>query len=131
MARFCYQCGKEIGAGVRFCANCGAKQPEAGVGAAVVNCSSVKPLDLAFLKKIPAGTSFFTLEEHMLTGGFGMFVTEACRAEGLPLPKECFAVADRFLPHGSHARLMEEAGLSAERISDRVLEGLKKDGHHE
>ncbi len=36
MARFCYQCGKEIGAGVRFCANCGAKQPEAGAGAAPV-----------------------------------------------------------------------------------------------
>jgi len=120
-----------VGGMVRIAGEARKRLAEAGIGAAVVNCSSVKPLDLAFLKQIPVGIPFFTLEEHMLTGGFGMFVTEACRAEGLPLPKECLAVADRFLPHGSHARLMEEAGLSAERISARVLEGLKKDGHHE
>ena len=45
------------------------------VQARVVNCSSIRPLDLPFLRTL-SGTRFYTMEEHMATGGFGMFVTE-------------------------------------------------------
>ena len=37
----------------------------------VVNCSTIKPLDGAFLSSVPGDSFVFTMEEHMLTGGFG------------------------------------------------------------
>jgi len=109
-----------VGSMVRTALKVREKLAEEGMTASVVNCSTVKPLDRAFLRKLGAETPVFTLEEHMLTGGFGAFVTETCRREGWTLPRACFGVDDRFLPHGSHERLMEEAGLSAEQIADRI-----------
>ena len=90
-----------------------------GLEAAVYNCSSLKPLDPEALRgtqKKPC----FTLEEHMLTGGFGAYVREKCAAEGLRGPKACFGVPDLFLQHGSHKLLMRDAGLTPEQIAERI-----------
>ena len=97
--------------------------------AEVVNCSTVKPLDEAFLKSMVPSKPYFTLEEHMLTGGFGEFVTEKCRISELPIPADCFAIPDRFVSHGSHDRLMEDAGLSVDRISGRILKRLGRNSN--
>ncbi len=92
--------------------------------ASVVNCSSVKPLDEEYLMHMDPCTPVFTLEEHMTTGGFGEYVTEKCRQLGVKMPEDCIGVPDRFISHGSHNRLMEDAGLSAEKISGRIREVL-------
>ena len=94
---------------------------DSGLDACVVNCSSVKPLDMEFLKKINPDIPVFTLEEHMVTGGFGEFVTEKCRMLHIPEPKDCFGVPDRFISHGNHDRLLEDAGLSPAQIADRIM----------
>ena len=93
---------------------------KSGLHATVYNCSSVRPLDLDTLKSLHA-VPFFTMEEHMATGGFGAYVTEICRRMDSCPPRCCFAVQDRFLPHGSHGRLMEEAGLSPDGMAERIL----------
>ena len=56
----------------------------------------------------------------MTTGGFGEYVTEKCRMLGIPGPADCIGVPDRFIPHGSHGRLLDEAGLSPEKIIGRI-----------
>jgi 1-deoxy-D-xylulose-5-phosphate synthase len=95
-----------------------------GVEAGVVNCSSIKPLDEKYLKQMEPSVPFFTLEEHMVTGGFGEYVAEKCRMLGITGPADCIGVPDRFIPHGSHGRLLEEAGLSPEKIHGRIQEAL-------
>ncbi len=93
---------------------------ESDTEAGVVNCSSIKPLDEEYLKKMDPRVPVITLEEHMTTGGFGEYVTEKCRMLGINEPADCIGVPDRFIAHGSHDRLLEDAGLSPERIAKRI-----------
>ncbi len=99
---------------------------ENGLEGEVLNCSTVKPLDTETLSGIRPDQPVFTLEEHMLTGGFGEYVMLECRRNGWTEPSVCFAIDDRFIPHGDHERLMEEAGLTAEQIRDRILAVMPK-----
>ena len=97
-----------------------------GIEAAVYNCSSVKPLDMDTMKRVQA-KPYFTLEEHMISGGFGAFLREQCAEAGFRGPEICFGVPDQFLQHGSHSLLMKDAGLDAETVAERVarrMEGL-------
>ena len=100
-----------------------------GVAAQVVNCPSVKPLDEAFLRSIQSETPVFTMEEHMVTGGFGEYVTQRCREMGLTVPTECIGVGDKFIQHGNHRQLLEDAGLSAPQISQRILNAIRRENH--
>jgi len=100
-----------------------------GIAAAVVNCPSVKPLDEEYLQKMDPAVPFVTMEEHRTTGGFGAYVAEKCRELGIPGPADVIGVPDRFIPHGSHGQLLEEAGLSPERIAERIRKRTgRKDG---
>ena len=93
---------------------------ESNTEAGVVNCSSIKPLDEEYLKKMDPRIPVITLEEDMTTGGFGEYVTEKCRMLGITEPAECIGVPDRFIAHGSHDRLLEDAGLAPEKIAERI-----------
>ncbi len=104
---------------------------EKGLNAEVWNCSTVKPLDSDVLSQLKHGTAVFTLEEHMLTGGFGEYVTAECRKQGWQEPAECIAVPDRFIAHGEHEKLMKESGLTPEQICGRILARLKGSAFHE
>ena len=94
------------------------------LNACIVNCSSIKPLDEALLKAKSGTVPFFTLEDHMATGGFGEYVTAKCREMLIPGPLYCFGIPDRFIPHGSHDQLLENAGLSADQIAGSILKLL-------
>ena len=96
-----------------------------GVVTTVVNCSSVKPVDQSFMERLPSDTVLFTLEEHMLAGGFGTCLTRYSRDRGFPVPSECFAINDCFIQHGNHEQLMKDAGLGAETIASEILQVLK------
>ena len=91
-----------------------------GITAGVVNTSSLKPADSEFLSALDAHIPYIVLEEHMVTGGFGEYLTGLCIENGYPLPSACFGVPDRYIQHGNHDKLMEDAGLSPEKIADRI-----------
>lgn len=105
---------------VRQALACAAILSRRQVQARVVNCSSIRPLDLPFLRTL-SGTRFYTMEEHMATGGFGMFVTEACLQEGLTPPAHLFAVRDQFPAHGAHRLLLRDAGLDPDTMAAEIL----------
>ena len=91
----------------------------------VVNSSTVKPLDEEFLASIPAKSAVFTMEEHMLTGGFGEYVTRICLDHGYTVPVHCFGVRDEYIQHGDHERLMKDAGLDAATMASAIYGMLK------
>ena len=99
-----------------------------GIASTVVNCSSVKPLDGELLAGIPEDANVFTMEEHMLAGGFGEYVTRFCLDRGYTVPVHCFAVEDGFVQHGDHERLMADAGLDAESMAEKIRETVKGEG---
>ena len=99
------------------------------IEAGVVNCPSIKPLDDEFLKNANPAIPLVTMEEHMVTGGFGQYVTERCRSLCIPAPADCIGVPDTFISQGSHDRLLEDAGLSPEMIAARIRRKLGRDTH--
>ena len=98
-----------------------------GIPACVVNCSTVKPLDTDFLDSLDRAASIFTMEEHMITGGFGLYLTEYCLEHQLPTPRKCFGVRDEFIQHGRHDLLMRDAGLDAGKIAGEICQIMKEE----
>ena len=94
-----------------------------GVDAAVVNCSSVKPLDEAYLLSI-GNTPYVTIEEHVCTGGFGAAVCSYMTQEMRPAPMICFGIPDTFVQHGGRAQLLKYLGLNAEQMAKRIVTEL-------
>ena len=103
------------------------KLAEMGIPACVVNCSTVKPLDTDFLDNIDRRASVFTMEEHMITGGFGLYLTEYCMKHQLPPPRKCFGVEDGFIQHGNHELLMKDAGLDTDMIAASICQIMKEE----
>ena len=99
-----------------------------GIASTVVNCSTVKPLDEECIAGIPEDAAVFTMEEHMLAGGFGEYVTRFCLDRGYTVPVHCFAVEDGFVQHGDHERLMTDAGLDAESMAEKIRVAVKGEG---
>ena len=97
-----------------------------GVEAAVVNCSTVKPLDEKLLRAF-SDRPMFTLEEHLLTGGFASAVTGFLVAEELPPPRIAFGLPDTFVQHGARQQLLRLLGLTPAQLTRRILAVLPHD----
>lgn len=97
---------------------------EQGISARVVNCSTVKPLDTELLAAC-GGIPKFTLEEHMLTGGFGSYVNDYLVTDLNERPAVCFGVKDRFIQHGPRDKLLEDEGLTPALLAAAIVRTLK------
>lgn len=106
-----------------------ARLSEHGIQAGVVNARFVKPLDTDLLAESARSARLIvTMEDHVITGGFGSAVMEALQAANLQhCPVERIAWPDAFIEHGSSVtQLREKNGLSTEAILERVLTRYQK-----
>lgn len=93
-----------------------------GVKAAVVNISTIKPIDIETITQIAQTTrAVVTCEEHNIYGGLGSAVAEVL-VENCPVPMERIGVKDVFGQSGKPNELMEKYGLTAKDI----IEAAKK-----
>ena len=63
-----------------------------------------------------------TLEDNVVSGGFGAGVLEAVSEHGLADRIRIMGIPDQFLPPGSAGQVMKAIRLDAESIAERVLE---------
>lgn len=96
-----------------------------GISAGVMNCSTVKPLDEEYLASIPQDVRVYTMEEHMLAGGFGEYVSRYSLDRGYNVPDFCYAVRDSYIQHGDHERLIRDAKLDAEALAEDICVRMK------
>ncbi len=96
---------------------------QAGIRAGVVNARFIKPLDEELLA-VQAGQArlFATLENGMITGGFGSLVEAALVRRGYGGRILRFGWPDEFVPHGEQAVLLERYGLVAPALAARLVE---------
>jgi len=101
-----------------------ARLSEHGIQAGVVNARFAKPLDTDLLIQSASENQLIvTLEDHVITSGFGSAVMEALQAANSSCPVERIGWPDAFIDHGSSvATLRESAGLDAESIFKRVMQ---------
>ena len=96
-----------------------------GIEAAVVNARFIKPLDRDLVvEHAKRCKAIATLENGVVTGGFGSGIRELLAAEGLAVPVITFGWPDAFVPHGSPAKLLEQFGLTAEAIAEKIAATL-------
>lgn len=99
---------------------------KAGYQPSLINARFLKPLDQELLRELPEKHSLIvTMEEGVITGGFGQTVAAWYEAEHI-LSAQVYPVAlpDQFIEHGSVGTLRDKYGISAERITERVLQQL-------
>jgi 1-deoxy-D-xylulose-5-phosphate synthase len=99
-------------------------QSEEGLSVGVVNARFVRPLDRTLLLSQSAVVPLIvTMEDHVLSGGFGSAVLEALQEAECPAVVERIGWPDRFIDHGSSVESLRAAnGLSPDAMHRRVLD---------
>ncbi|MFQ6091734.1 MAG: 1-deoxy-D-xylulose-5-phosphate synthase [bacterium] len=93
-----------------------------GYSIGVVNMRFIKPLDRERIDQICRQTKrIVTVEENVLTGGFGTAVLEQADEAGfLDLRIKRIGLPDRFIDHGSRSVLLQVLGLDSAGIARAV-----------
>ena len=95
---------------------------EHGIRATLVNMRFVKPFDRQLLKKLAASHSrFVTLEENVITGGFGQQVASWAGKELPGVSVLTVAIPDQFVTHGNVDYLYRELGMDEQSVTERIL----------
>ncbi len=96
-----------------------------GVRARVVNMSTVKPLDVDAVVEAARDTgAIVTAEEHTIYGGLGSAVAEAV-AQRYPVPIRIIGIQDTFGQSGEGFELLEEYGLSAQKLLKAAMDVIR------
>jgi len=94
---------------------------EAGLSAAVINMSTIKPLDRAMIIEAAKRCGrIVTAEEHSIIGGLGSAVAEVL-AEECPTPMGRIGLRDSFGESGKPAELLEKFGMTPQHIAEAAL----------
>jgi 1-deoxy-D-xylulose-5-phosphate synthase len=101
-----------------------AQMTEQGHPVRVRSVMSVKPLDTESLSETgQRGTPIITVEDNVISGGFGESVSAFLESGGYASPVKTLAWPDEFLSHGSTSIFLRDYGLDAEGIR-LAAEGL-------
>ncbi|PIQ82913.1 MAG: hypothetical protein COV76_01345 [Candidatus Omnitrophica bacterium CG11_big_fil_rev_8_21_14_0_20_64_10] len=99
-----------------------------GISASVVNVRFLKPMDEALMAELAAGhRAVVVIEEGVTTGGFGSQLLERIERNRQNGPRvRVMGIPDQFFEHGKREILLEQAGLTTERIVLNAKELLTK-----
>lgn len=100
---------------------------EKGINACVVNARFIKPLDEELIISMSARIKkIITVEENVLSGGFGSAVVECLNKTGLSdILVKRIGIDDEFVEHGSQGILRQKYGLDEDGIYKTALAFLK------
>ncbi len=92
-----------------------------GYGVAVINPRFAKPVDRECVERYGHRCGLvFTLEDHVLAGGFGSAVLETMNELELNVPMVRVGWPDAFIEHGKVEALRERYGLTAEAALEKA-----------
>ena len=93
-----------------------------GISVGLVSMPTIKPLDIPFLTNRP-WQAIFTIEEHMINGGFGESIAHVlCAPKSNSVTFHAFGINDYYLHEiGSRAYLKEQVGLASNTIAQKIM----------
>lgn len=95
---------------------------EKGIEVDLYDMIWVKPLDTDLLDKIANKyKAIITIEDGVISGGFGSAVTEWCRDNHKNLNIKVLGAPDSWVTHGSVAELKQECGYDSAGIENAVV----------
>ena len=91
-----------------------------GIDTRVIDCHTLKPLDVDVILKAAAETgAIVTAENNVFYGGLGSAVAEVL-VETHPIPMQRIGVRDTFAESGPYLEVIDKYGLTARHIADAV-----------
>jgi len=98
------------------------KLAELGIMCDILYYRFIKPFDTDLLAESAKKTGFvMTVEDHVVSGGFGSIALRLLNDRGIIVPFEIAAFPDKAIEHGDRIRLYEKYGLDADGLVKRVL----------
>ena len=98
------------------------KIKETGYSCSLVNARFVKPLDKDMLEQLAKDHSLFvTIEENVVTGGFGEQVMDYVSSAKLDVHVRNIGISDDYVEHGNVEILRKEVGLDCETIVKQAI----------
>ena len=95
---------------------------EIGYHCSLINARFVKPLDTEMLETLTKDHRLFvTIEENVLSGGFGEQVLHYVSRAKLDVGVRCIGIPDDYVEHGNVDLLRREVGLDAETIVKQII----------
>lgn len=95
---------------------------EKGIKSSIVNARFVKPIDETMVDYLSSNhETIVTLEENVLSGGFGEKVLDYVYNNNLNVKVINIALPDDYVEHGNVALLAKEVGIDAVSIADRIM----------
>ena len=92
-----------------------------GYSCSLVNARFVKPMDKELLKELAKNHSLFvTIEEGVVTGGYGASVNGYVMEEGLDVKVLAQGFKDQYIEHGNIDVLRKVIGLDADSIVEKI-----------
>lgn len=103
---------------------------EEGYNPTVLDPVFVKPLDANLLATLLSSHSkVVTIEEHSLAGGMGSIINNFIIMNGFNHVQVLnFGIPETFLAHGTHKELLDEIGLTPEKIAKRIVHTFSQQG---
>lgn len=97
-----------------------------GIGARVLNASSLRPFDKAAIVSAASETgALVTAEDHFVHGGLSTIVAQTL-AEERPAPVEFVGMRDRYGTSGAADIILEHFGLTAQAIADAAKKAISR-----
>ncbi|EJP71079.1 MAG: 1-deoxy-D-xylulose-5-phosphate synthase [SAR86 cluster bacterium SAR86A] len=89
----------------------------------LIDMRFVKPLDEQILNQyLKKADLFISIEDGSIMGGAGSAVQEFCSKNNINIESELFGIPDEFIEHASREEMLNDAGLSVDKISSRLKE---------
>ena len=116
-----------IGASVNFAYEASKVLSTSNIESTVVNARFAKPLDEDMILNLSQRFSHIvTVEENVLTGGFGSSVTRLIQEKGNPgVRVACLGIGDEFVEHGTQAVLRAKYHIDVPGIAGKIKEMVR------
>ena len=99
---------------------------EKKIQCSVVNMHTIKPLDTSVIDKAAESSKLIvSVEEHSIIGGLGGAIAEYKTELKNAPPQLIIGLPDKFGKVGKHSYLLEEYGLTARQIAERIMKQYK------
>lgn len=103
-----------------------AKKLEGKIDVMVINCPTIKPIDVKTISEAARKTgAIVTAEEHQINGGLGSAVAEVL-AENYPAPMQRVGALDTFGESGKPEELMKRYHLSSADIVSAIKSVMRR-----
>jgi 1-deoxy-D-xylulose-5-phosphate synthase len=121
-------CILAVGSMVETALQAAEKLGSSGISAEVISARFIKPVDEELIYDCCERFKYIiTLEDNIESGGYGSSVLEVINRHNSKIDLKIMGLPEKFIPQGSRAELLKNAGLDSDSIANTILQMIDAD----